>query len=64
MKFYCACVCVQCSDFIRNLFPDDISADKRSRPTTASTKIRVSAGLGWVGLGWVGLGRVGLGWVG
>ena len=29
------------SSFIRSLFPDDISADKRSRPTTASTKIRV-----------------------
>ena len=30
-----------CSDFIRNLFPEDTTVDERKRPTTASFKIRV-----------------------
>ena len=29
------------SAFIRNLFPEDVSTDKRGRPTTASNKIKV-----------------------
>jgi hypothetical protein len=35
-------VCTYFSDFIRRLFPDDLRAEKRGRPTTVSSKIRVS----------------------
>ncbi|KAL9988183.1 hypothetical protein ACROYT_G002593 [Oculina patagonica] len=31
--------------FIRNLFPEDVSTDKRGRPTTASSKIKTQANL-------------------
>ena len=30
------------SSFIRSLFPDDVSPDKKTRPTTAGSKIKVS----------------------
>ena len=34
-----------CSPFMRNLFPEDVSTDKRGRPTTASNKIKVNTPL-------------------
>ena len=33
------CVCV--SEFIKDLFPENLDAEKRGRPTTAGTKIKV-----------------------
>ena len=37
----CFLSCIHFSTFIRSLFPDDIHADKRGRPTTVGSKIRV-----------------------
>jgi myosin I len=35
------------NSFIRNLFPEDIAADDKKRPTTAGFKIRVCFYLAW-----------------
>ena len=42
---HCALLRHTCSAFIRSLFPDDIKADKKGRPTTVGSKIRVSGGI-------------------
>lgn len=36
------CVVLVVSPFIRALFPENLEAEKRGRPSTASTKIKVS----------------------
>ena len=41
------CVVFGVSPFIRALFPENLEAEKRGRPSTASTKIKVSEG--WQG---------------
>ena len=38
----CFLSCIHFSTFIRRLFPDDIHSDKRGRPTTVGSKIRVN----------------------